>query len=82
MENRKSAGWAALGFLLIFTVLTWMSYKSDLGRQEALIALAEFNRKGPRFCGPFFCNRGVDAAQLAGNSGALPMSGYSIVVMH
>lgn len=28
MENRKSAGWAALGFLLIFTVLTWMSYKS------------------------------------------------------
>lgn len=28
MENRKSAGWAALGFLLIFTILTWMSYKS------------------------------------------------------
>ena len=28
MENRKSAGLAALGFLLIFTVLTWMSYKS------------------------------------------------------
>jgi ubiquinol-cytochrome c reductase cytochrome c1 subunit len=28
MENRKSAGWAALGFLLIFTVLTFMSYKS------------------------------------------------------
>lgn len=28
MENRKSAGWAALGFLLIFTVLTWMSYKA------------------------------------------------------
>lgn len=28
MENRKSAGWAALGFLAIFTVLTWMSYKA------------------------------------------------------
>ncbi len=28
MENRKSAGWAALGFLLIFTVLAFMSYKS------------------------------------------------------
>ncbi|MEP7350066.1 MAG: cytochrome c1 [Sphingorhabdus sp.] len=28
MENRKSGGWAALGFLLIFTVLTFMSYKS------------------------------------------------------
>ena len=28
MENRKSAGWAALGFLLIFTVLAWMSYKT------------------------------------------------------
>ncbi|HEV7233830.1 MAG TPA: cytochrome c1 [Sphingorhabdus sp.] len=28
MENRKSAGWAALSFLLIFTVLTWMSYKA------------------------------------------------------
>lgn len=28
MENRKSAGLAALGFLLIFTMLTWMSYKS------------------------------------------------------
>jgi ubiquinol-cytochrome c reductase cytochrome c1 subunit len=28
MENRKSAGWAALGFLIIFTVLTWMSYKA------------------------------------------------------
>jgi ubiquinol-cytochrome c reductase cytochrome c1 subunit len=28
MESRKSAGWAALGFLLIFTVLTWMSYKA------------------------------------------------------
>jgi ubiquinol-cytochrome c reductase cytochrome c1 subunit len=28
MENRKTAGWAALGFLLIFTVLTFMSYKS------------------------------------------------------
>lgn len=28
MENRKSAGWAALGFLLIFTVLTFLSYKS------------------------------------------------------
>jgi ubiquinol-cytochrome c reductase cytochrome c1 subunit len=28
MENRKSAGLAALAFLLIFTVLTWMSYKS------------------------------------------------------
>jgi ubiquinol-cytochrome c reductase cytochrome c1 subunit len=28
MENRKSAGLAALGFLLIFTMLTWMSYKA------------------------------------------------------
>ncbi|WP_411289931.1 cytochrome c1 [Sphingorhabdus sp.] len=28
MENRKSAGFAALGFLLIFTVLAWMSYKT------------------------------------------------------
>jgi ubiquinol-cytochrome c reductase cytochrome c1 subunit len=28
MENRKSAGWAALGFLFIFTVLAWMSYKT------------------------------------------------------
>lgn len=28
MENRKTAGWAALGFLLIFTVLAYMSYKS------------------------------------------------------
>ncbi len=28
MENRKSAGWAALGFLLIFTVLAFLSYKS------------------------------------------------------
>lgn len=28
MENRKSAGWAALGFLLIFTVLAYMSYKT------------------------------------------------------
>jgi ubiquinol-cytochrome c reductase cytochrome c1 subunit len=28
MENRKSAGWAALGFLLAFTVLAWMSYKT------------------------------------------------------
>ncbi len=28
MENRKTAGWAALGFLLIFTVLTFLSYKS------------------------------------------------------
>jgi ubiquinol-cytochrome c reductase cytochrome c1 subunit len=28
MENRKSAGIAALGFLLIFTMLTFMSYKS------------------------------------------------------
>jgi ubiquinol-cytochrome c reductase cytochrome c1 subunit len=28
MENRKSAGWAALGFLMIFTVLAWMSYKT------------------------------------------------------
>ena len=28
MENRKSAGWAALAFLSIFTVLTWMSYKA------------------------------------------------------
>jgi ubiquinol-cytochrome c reductase cytochrome c1 subunit len=28
MENRKSAGWAALGFLIIFTVLAWMSYKT------------------------------------------------------
>lgn len=28
MENRKSGGWAALGFLLIFTVLAFMSYKS------------------------------------------------------
>ncbi|MFN0046357.1 MAG: cytochrome c1 [Sphingorhabdus sp.] len=28
LENRKSAGWAALGFLIIFTVLAWMSYKS------------------------------------------------------
>ena len=28
MENRKSAGWAALGFLLVFTVLAWMSYKT------------------------------------------------------
>lgn len=28
MENRKSAGWAALGFLLIFTVLAYMSYRT------------------------------------------------------
>ncbi len=28
LENRKSAGWAALGFLLIFTVLAFLSYKS------------------------------------------------------
>jgi len=28
MENRKTAGWAALGFLIIFTVLAFMSYKS------------------------------------------------------
>jgi ubiquinol-cytochrome c reductase cytochrome c1 subunit len=28
MENRKSAGWAALIFLIIFTGLAWMSYKS------------------------------------------------------
>jgi len=28
MENRKSAGWAALGFLLVFTVLAWMSDKT------------------------------------------------------
>jgi ubiquinol-cytochrome c reductase cytochrome c1 subunit len=28
MENRKSAGWAALGSLLVFTVLAWMSYKT------------------------------------------------------
>ena len=28
LENRKSAGWAALGFLVIFTVLAWMSYKT------------------------------------------------------
>lgn len=28
MENRKSAGWAALGFLLIFTVLTYLSYRA------------------------------------------------------
>ena len=28
MENRKSGGWAALGFLIIFTVLTWFSYKN------------------------------------------------------
>ncbi len=28
MENRKSAGLAALGFLLIFTMLAWMSYKA------------------------------------------------------
>jgi len=28
MENRKSAVWAALGFLLVFTVLAWMSYKT------------------------------------------------------
>ena len=28
MENRKTAGWAALGFLLIFTVLAFLSYKS------------------------------------------------------
>ena len=28
MENRKSAGWAALGFLMIFTVLAFLSYKS------------------------------------------------------
>ena len=28
MENRKSAGWAALGFLLIFTILAYMSYQS------------------------------------------------------
>lgn len=28
MENRKSGGWAALGFLIIFTVLTWLSYKN------------------------------------------------------
>jgi ubiquinol-cytochrome c reductase cytochrome c1 subunit len=27
MENRKTAGWAALIFLLIFTGLAWMSYK-------------------------------------------------------
>jgi ubiquinol-cytochrome c reductase cytochrome c1 subunit len=28
LENRKSAGWAALGFLIIFTVLAWMSYRT------------------------------------------------------
>ena len=28
MENRKTAGWAALGFLIIFTVLAFLSYKS------------------------------------------------------
>ena len=28
MENRKSAGWAALGFLLIFTLLAFMSYRT------------------------------------------------------
>ena len=28
MENRKSAGWAALGFLLIFTLLAFMSYRA------------------------------------------------------
>jgi ubiquinol-cytochrome c reductase cytochrome c1 subunit len=28
MENRKSAGWAALGFLLIFTILAFMSYRT------------------------------------------------------
>ncbi len=28
MDSRKSAGWAALGFLLFFTVLAYMSYKS------------------------------------------------------
>jgi ubiquinol-cytochrome c reductase cytochrome c1 subunit len=28
MENRKSAGWAALAFLVIFTMLAWMSYKT------------------------------------------------------
>jgi ubiquinol-cytochrome c reductase cytochrome c1 subunit len=28
MEARKTAGWAALGFLLIFTVLAFLSYKS------------------------------------------------------
>jgi ubiquinol-cytochrome c reductase cytochrome c1 subunit len=27
MNERKTAGWAALVFLLIFTALTWMSYK-------------------------------------------------------
>jgi ubiquinol-cytochrome c reductase cytochrome c1 subunit len=28
MEARKTAGWAALVFLLIFTMLTWFSYKA------------------------------------------------------
>ena len=28
MENRKSAGWAALGFLFIFTILAFMSYRT------------------------------------------------------
>jgi ubiquinol-cytochrome c reductase cytochrome c1 subunit len=28
MENRKTAGWAALIFLMIFTALTFMSYKA------------------------------------------------------
>ncbi|MBX9728237.1 MAG: cytochrome c1, partial [Sphingopyxis sp.] len=28
LENRIKAGWAVLGFLLIFTVLAYMSYRS------------------------------------------------------
>jgi ubiquinol-cytochrome c reductase cytochrome c1 subunit len=35
MEIRKSAGWAALGFLAIFTVLTWMSYKAIWADKKA-----------------------------------------------
>lgn len=34
MENRKSAGWAALIFLIIFTGLAWMSYKTIWADQK------------------------------------------------
>ena len=34
MENRKIAGWAALMFLLIFTVLTYLSYRNIWGDKK------------------------------------------------
>lgn len=34
MENRKTAGWAALAFLLIFTWLTYLSYRSIWANKE------------------------------------------------